>query len=188
MAREQMLEKLERVAEIGERLSGLADKIPRLVGMAGVAVFAGKASQRVGGSFEMGALGGAVAHDLAHSQLPNNQLGGLALAAYLSAVGLLNILPMGPPTVTEPDDIVGAGGTVLDHANVYSGLEPNEQIMMIQDCGAVGGTVVRVIPHSALCVCALPPPPQLPPHEGGEPRPPVGRIMRYKPPTKGELY
>ena len=187
MAREQVLEKLERVAHIGERFSGLADKIPRLIGMAGTAFFAGKASERVGGTFEMGAIGGAVAHDLAHSQLPNNQLGGIALAAYLSAIGLLNILPMGPPTVLDIDpdaNIIGAGGTVLDPKNVYGGLAPNEATMSIVDCYAAGGTVVRVIPQSALCVCALPPPPPPPPHEApGVPLPPFrpGKIIRTIP-------
>lgn len=164
MSKEIVLDRLERLAVTVQKFEGFLDKIPRVVGMLGTAYFAGKASQRVGGPFELGALSGAVAHDLAHSQLPNNQFGGIALAAYLSAVGLLNLLPFGiptvPPLVPDPDDpaIVGAGGTVLDPKNVYSGLEENEEIMQQGDCLAAGGTIVRHFTKSALVVCALPPP------------------------------
>jgi hypothetical protein len=89
----QVLDKLERLAEIGERLEGFTKYVPRLVEMFGVAFLAGKASQTLGGDFATGALGGAIADGLAHSQLPNNQIGGIALGTYFSALGILTIAP-----------------------------------------------------------------------------------------------
>ena len=156
-----VLDRVERLAEALSKFEGILDKIPRVAEMLGVAYFAGKASERLGGPFDLGALGGVVADGLAHSQVPNNQIGGIALAAYFTSIGLLNMLPNGPPTVPPLKDdsaIVGAGGTVLDPANVYSGLGPTERIMdSAQECLQVGGTVVRHFTRSALVVCSIPP-------------------------------
>ena len=90
-----VLDKLERFAQIAERFEGLAKTLPRLVEMFGVAFLAGKASQKLGGDFATGAFGGAVADGLAHSQLPNNQVGGVALGTYFSALGVLTVAPVG---------------------------------------------------------------------------------------------
>lgn len=89
----QVLEKLERMAEIAERIEGLIDKIPRFAEMLGIALFAGRASEKVGGRFEDGAIGGIIADGLAHSQLPNNQIGGAALGVYFASLGLLTVTP-----------------------------------------------------------------------------------------------
>ena len=159
MMSDRVLEKLERFADIGTKFTQLMDKIPRVAEMAAVAIFAGRASERVGGTFANGALGGIAADGLAHSQIPNNQIGGLALALYFSAIGLMNMLPGGPPvldplTEAQKQNLVGAGGTTLDPSNVYSGLAENEKIMSAQDCGKQGGTVVRIVPRTGLVVCA----------------------------------
>lgn len=94
---------------MAERLEGLAKTMPRLVEMFGVALFAGRASERLGGRFMDGALAGAVADGLAHSRFPHNQVGGIALGTYLSGVGLLNIAPPmaweSPPTTPEGEPI-----------------------------------------------------------------------------------
>ena len=163
-----MFEKLERLSSTATKLSEALSKIPRAAEMLGVAMFAARASERVGGKAVDGAIGGIVADGLAHSELANNFIFGTALGAYFTTIGLINILPFGPPVIADPEaNITGAGGTTLDPKNVYDGLAPNEKVVTIQECYQAGGTVQRVIPQTALCVCALPPPPPLPPHEGG---------------------
>ena len=92
----QVLGKLDRLTQMAERLEGWADRIPRLAEMFGVALIAGRASERMGGSFSDGAIGGVVADGLAHSQLPNNQVGGIALGTYFTGLGLLAIAPSDP--------------------------------------------------------------------------------------------
>ena len=89
----QVLDKLERLAGMAERFEGLARTLPRLAEMFGVALLAGRASERLGGSFSDGAIGGVIADGLAHSQLPNNQVGGIALGTYFAALGALTIAP-----------------------------------------------------------------------------------------------
>lgn len=89
----QVLEKLDRFTQAIQRLEGIADKIPRLAEMFGVAFLAGRASERLGGDFATGAIGGIVADGLAHSRIPNNQVGGIALGTYFSALGILTVAP-----------------------------------------------------------------------------------------------
>lgn len=162
---EKALKNVERFASALEKIGDVLEKLPRLIEMGAVSYFAGKASVRVGGSFEMGALGGAAADGLAHSQLPNNQIGGIALAAYFAAIGFFNILPAGkptlPPVVDDSELPPGAGGTVLDPDNIWSGLESTEKVVPFDECVPFGGTVVRPIPKTNLVVCRFPPPPPI---------------------------
>ena len=201
MMSDQVLEKLERVAGIAEKFNKAMDKLPRLLGMAGTGLFAGRASKRLGGDFATGAISGMVAHDLAHSQLPNNQIGGVALAVYLSAVGLLNVIPTVPfdiPPILELLDPSRNLETFID------ALPFNEKVMSRADCIAEGGTVVMAFPLPGLgqnailalvgadpVICRLDivdpaTDPSVAPQEGGpiarDPRP--GRIRRNVPPTK----
>ena len=144
-----VLDKLDRLSQMAQRFEGLIDKIPRLAEMFGVALFAGRASERLGGRFSDGAIGGIVADGLAHSQLPNNQIGGVALGAYMSAIGLLNLLPEGGPFV---DFSPSAGGTV------FGPTPTGEKIVTVtgQECFRLGGTVVQPIRDTNLVVCRLP--------------------------------
>lgn len=96
----QILDKLDRFSDSMDRLGGSMDKvlkllelIPRFAELGGVMYFSGKASERFGGRFEHGALGGAVVDGLAHSRLMQNQVGGITLAAYLTSIGLANLVP-----------------------------------------------------------------------------------------------
>ena len=184
---ERIFEKLDRFSNTIERFSSAMEKIPRVAEMAGVAIFAARASERVGGRAIDGAIGGIVADGLAHSQLAGNLIAGTALGAYFSAIGLLNILPFGLPVIAD-ENLIGAGGTVLDPTNVYSGLEPLEEIVSIGECYQGGGTVMRVIPNTALCVCAFPPP-DPGPDRPVDPNRPIGpgRITRERI-TKGSEF
>ena len=145
----QMFDKLERLAGMAERLGDLADKIPRLAEMFGVAFFAGRASERLGGRFSDGVIGGIVADGLAHSQLPNNQVGGIALGAYMSAIGLLNLLPEGGPVV---DFSPSAGGTV------FGPVPTGEKTVTVtgQECFRLGGTVIQPVRNTNLVLCRIP--------------------------------
>lgn len=98
----QVLEKLDRLTQMAERLEGLARTVPRLAEMFGVALFAGRAAERLGGRFSDGALSGVVADGLAHSSFPHNQVGGITLGSYFAGLGLLNIAP---PMVWEGDPV-----------------------------------------------------------------------------------
>ncbi len=93
-ASDRILTKMERLAGIAERFQGLAVTLPRFVEMLGVSMLAGRASERVGGQFMDGAIAGAVADGLAHSNLPNNPIGGIALGAYFAGLGLLTVAPV----------------------------------------------------------------------------------------------
>lgn len=117
------IENLERLAGVAEKFTGLVDKLPRFLEMFGVAVFAGRASKVLGGDFNAGALGGIVADGLAHSNLPHNQIGAIPLAAYFSAIGLINAFVEGDEDDTDKETIVrqmtagecvAAGGRILD--------------------------------------------------------------------------
>lgn len=101
MSAGQVLEKLDRLTMMAERLEGLARTLPRLAEMFGVAFLAGRASERLGGDFGTGAIGGIVADGLAHSRIPNNQVGGIALGTYFSALGILTIAPTEVPSFGE---------------------------------------------------------------------------------------
>lgn len=96
-----VLDKMERLVGMAERLEGLAKVVPRLAEMIGVAVLAGRASERLGGDFATGALGGVVADGLAHSRIPNNQIGGVSLATYFTALGILTVAPLGEGVTQE---------------------------------------------------------------------------------------
>lgn len=120
-----VLEKFERISNAIEKFSGIADKIPRLIELAGVSIFAGRAAERLGGDFTSGALSGAVADGLAHSNLPHNQLGGVALGAYFAALGVINLLP--PSVFGDGPDTEGC--------------EEVFETIGIRECGQRGGVV-----------------------------------------------
>lgn len=130
----EVLEKLERMTEIAERVEGLIDKIPRLAEMFGVALLGGRASEKVGGRFEDGAIGGIIADGLAHSRLPNNQIGGAALGAYFAALGLLTVAPITSPwsnlpeveitTALTREECAAQGGVVIESMLSFFGLVP----------------------------------------------------------------
>lgn len=101
----QVMEKLERLTSMAERLEGLARTLPRLAEMFGVAFLAGRASERLGGDFATGAIGGVVADGLAHSRIPNNQVGGIALGTYFSALGILTVAPSDFAGLYTPEQI-----------------------------------------------------------------------------------
>lgn len=101
-----VLDKLERLTQMAERLEGLVKHVPRLAEMFGVAMFAGRAAERLGGRFADGVLSGVVADGLVHSNLPHNQYGGITLGAYFAGLGLLNIAP---PMVWEGDPVTPPG-------------------------------------------------------------------------------
>lgn len=139
-----VLDKLEQMGAIAERfgttlekLGGLAEKVPRFVEMVGLALFAGRASENAGGRFVDGAVAGAVADGLAHSRLPNNQIGGVALGVYLSGVGLLNILP--PELWEEQEQTDPVTGEPLPTARVVG-------VHNRAACDAMGGTYIETLP------------------------------------------
>lgn len=128
----QVLDKMERLAGMAERLGDLADKIPRLAEMFGVAFLAGKASEKLGGDFAMGALGGIVADGLAHSNIPHNQVGGVSLGTYFAALGVLTLTPGGVEQFTTPrivtsltrEECATQGGVVIESFLSSIGLAP----------------------------------------------------------------
>ena len=139
----QVLDKLERLTQIAERLEGWADRIPRLAEMFGVALFAGRASEKLGGSFSDGAIGGIIADGLAHSQLPNNQVGGITLGTYFATLGVLTIAPDPVAPLTE---FFGVTPEKLQAPNIVTDLTPEE-------CAAQGGVWIQGIFQGA---CRLP--------------------------------
>lgn len=130
----QVLDKLERLAGMAERFGDLADKIPRLAEMFGVALLAGQASERLGGRFQDGAIGGIIADGLAHSQLPNNQVGGIALGTYFAGLGVLAIAPDDPFGTLPP--VVNEILTPTDVPNIVTNLTREQ-------CTAQGGVVIE---------------------------------------------
>jgi hypothetical protein len=134
---------------MAERLTGLTDKIPRIAEMLGVALFAGRASGRLGGRFLDGAVGGIVADGLAHSQLPNNQVGGIALGVYMAGIGLMNILPEGGPAV---DFSPAAGGSV------FAPVPTGERTITTtpKECIESGGVIIQAVVGTPYVVCRLP--------------------------------
>lgn len=146
----QVLEKLERLTKMAERLEGWADRIPRLAEMFGVALLAGRASERLGGRFQDGAIGGIIADGLAHSQLPNNQVGGIALGTYFAGLGVLAI---------APDDPFGSLPEVV---NAFKRADEEPTIVMNltrAECDAQGGVVIESLLSSlglAPPACRLP--------------------------------
>ncbi len=146
----QVLEKLDRLTQMAERLEGWADRIPRLAEMFGVALFAGQASERMGGRFSDGAIGGIIADGLAHSQLPNNQVGGIALGTYFAGLGLLAIAPSDPFGSLPPV--------------VHEIMSPTEVPKIVtnltrEECTAQGGVVIESLLSSiglAPPACRLP--------------------------------
>lgn len=137
---ESSLDKLERLASILERLEGVMDKIPRLVELLGVAVFAGRASHNLGGSFVNGAIGGAVADGLVHSNLPHNQIGGVALGTYFAALGVLNLVPSIDAEVNEARKDATTDNTIITTA---------------EDCQERGGIVIAGTATPGQIFCRL---------------------------------
>lgn len=146
----QVLEKLDRLTQMAERLEGLARTVPRLAEMFGVALLAGRASENLGGRFEDGAIGGIIADGLAHSQLPNNQVGGIALGTYFAGLGILSI---------APDDPYGSLPPVI---NAFKRADVDPTIVMNltrEECTAQGGVVIESLLSSlglAPPACRLP--------------------------------
>lgn len=134
---ESSLDKLDRLASILERLEGVMDKIPRIAELLGVVVLAGRASEKLGGSFVDGAVGGAVADGLVHSNLPHNQIGGVALGSYFTALGILNVVPSG---ISFGDD-------------APEGFD--DRVMTEVDCENAGGEIVNTMPGSPLILCRI---------------------------------
>lgn len=187
---EAFFDRLERLTGSLEKLEGFMEKIPRIVSLGGAMFFGGRASERLGGDFNTGALGGAVALDLAHSQLPNNQIAGLALGVYFTSIGIANMVPLadertfdeksedfdrtlGPTEVRMTNsECAGAGGTAT------------KVILAVREDGSMmtspipSGFDVNLIPPGIQVVCKLPA--QLPPHENGmfDERPIIGGIQR----------
>lgn len=146
----QVLDKLDRFSQMIERVSGLADKIPRLAEMFGVALLAGRASENLGGRFQDGAIGGIVADGLAHSQLPNNQVGGIALGTYFAGLGVLAIAPDDPFGTLPP--VVNAFKRADEDPTIVTNLTREE-------CTAQGGVVIESLLSSlglAPPACRLP--------------------------------
>lgn len=146
----QVLDKLDKLSQMAQRLESLIDKIPRLAEMFGVALLAGRASERMGGRFSDGAIGGVIADGLAHSQLPNNQVGGIALGTYFAGLGVLAI---------APDDPFGSLPPVLNafqRADVDPTIVTN---LTREECTAQGGVVIESLLSSiglAPPACRLP--------------------------------
>lgn len=128
-----VLEKFERIANAVEKFSGLAETIPRLIEMGGVALFAGRASKLTGGSFELGALSGAVADGLAHSNVGQSEIGGLGLMAYFAGIGLVNAFV--PETVYDDYDAAEA-----KRKNTRTSTRVTED-KTVGECRALGGVL-----------------------------------------------
>lgn len=79
--------------------------------MAGMGYLGARAARALGSDGNgqiFGALSAMTADGLLHSNLPHNQIGGAALATYISALGIMNIIPPYvppeiPPAVTLTD-------------------------------------------------------------------------------------
>ena len=168
---ERVFEKIDRFSSTMERFTGALNKIPRVAGMLGTAFFAGTASKSLGGDFNVGALGGIVAHDLAHSELPNNQIGGLALGAYFTAIGLLNVIPFAPDIPIIPDVEAIREEWAISPAQQWTPETGGIKAMLHDQCIAAGGTIVKEGATHGLVWCELPPTIVIPPNSGRRPQP-----------------
>lgn len=176
MSIDATLERIDRLSETIARFENLIDKIPRLLEMFGVAFFAGKASENIGADFQTGAIGGIVADGLAHSNLPHNQIGGLALGTYFASIGLLNVIPFG---IEELPPLIPDFEKIREEWTIPPELQYKIKLMLYNDCIRTGGKIVKEGPHGIVW-CELPVVPVLGgsgphpegPHRGGGPRGP----------------